>query len=213
MTQPEQERITPAEFLMIQSLCQWHNDIPGPIAWFCRYAWLAYSTTGELDVDQAIIDHGAWLNRPENAGLRANLVSCIEFLQRMAAKQPLWELPIEDNPFDPSEWLGPQWQLTEGTWTIPGGNPGLTVPVELWHAPTPNEPERRVMVAKWNGRPIPGKCTVESCDNQATSMSGHWDGGAPGQGAWHQTGRCPLHPYQPSGLDELHPDTTHNPEV
>lgn len=155
---PDQQKITIAEHLMIQSLCQWHIDIPGPIAWICRYAWLAYSIAGadlDLEIDKVIAKHGAWLDRPENTELRTNLVSSIEFLQRMAHKQPLWELPIEDALFDPIRWLNtghgsyataagtipndgktpfdPQWTFTgPGSYTIQAIPADLTVKCEQW---------------------------------------------------------------------------------
>lgn len=204
------EPLTAAEFTLVSALCQFYNPYPGPIAWFCRLAWLTYQTGSELDVDQAIAQHGAWLNRPENTTTRTNLINSIRWLRHMAAKPPLWPLP-DQSAFDISQWF-----TAEGTtpndgktphnprWTFNG--PGrfeveavprddLSVRIELWHHPGRTEPEPPPRPAKWDGRPFPGKCSAEHCDNQATTASGYWDGGAPGQGTWHQTGRCPIHPH------------------
>lgn len=207
------EPLTTAEFLFVSALCQFYNPYPGPIAWFCRLAWITYQTGSELDVDQAIAEHGAWLNRPENANTRTNLLNNIRWLRHMAAKPPLWPLP-DQSAFDASQWLNtghgsyataagtqpndgktphnPRWTFNgPGSFTVQAIPADLTVKCELWRD-DPGEPEPRQPV-KWDGRPIPGRCTIAGCEYQATSMSGYWDGGAPGVGTWRQQGRCPQH--------------------
>ncbi|MBU8834464.1 hypothetical protein [Mycolicibacterium goodii] len=158
-----------------------------------------------------------WLNEPKHAETRRNLLGCIDFIQRMAAKPPLWQLP--DNPmtlFNVDEFY-PRWTLHgPGRFEIPD-DLTLTVTCPHW-APAGDraEPPQR-QPAKWDGRPFPGKCDVDDCDNQATNTVGYWDGGAPGAGTWHQHGRCPNHDptmeFTPTGLDEFNPDTTWNPEI
>jgi hypothetical protein len=49
------------------------------------------------------------------------------------------------------------------------------------------------MVARWDGRPFPGKCTYNDCPNQASTSLGRWTGGAPGVGEWEHWGRCDEH--------------------
>lgn len=79
----------------------------------------------------------------------------------------------------------------------------LSVRVELWHHPGRTEPEPPRTPALWNGRPIPGKCTIDGCPYQATSMSGYWDGGEPGVGTWRQQGRCPQHETGTIYVDQI----------
>ena len=91
-------------------------------------------------------------------------------------------------------WLAAVPADTEGWYDAgtfePGDGPTLTAYTYL---PPDPEPEPARQPALWNGRPIPGKCTIDGCPNQATSMLGYWDGGAPGVGTWQQQGRCPQH--------------------
>ncbi|AUV60860.1 hypothetical protein I5J35_gp82 [Mycobacterium phage Rem711] len=219
MTEPD-EPMTAAETLVIHRLCQMSNPIPGPIAWLCRYAWIAYTTLGadtDIEIEDVIARQAGWLNEPKHAETRRNLIGCIDFIQRMAAKPPLWQLP--DNPmtlFAVDEFY-PRWTLHgPGRFEIPD-DLTLTVTCPHW-APADDraEPPQR-QPAKWDGRPFPGKCDVDDCDNQATNTVGYWDGGAPGAGTWHQHGRCPNHDptmeFTPTGLDEFNPDTTWNPEI
>lgn len=156
LTPEPDQPMTPAEFVLVSALCQFYNPYPGPIAWFCRYAWLTYQAGGDLDVDQAIAEHGAWLNRPENATTRTNLINSIRWLRHMAAKPPLWPLP-DQTAFDASQWLNTghgSYGITEGTqpndgktphnprWTcsgpgsftvqaIPDDNPGIVAKTRL----------------------------------------------------------------------------------
>lgn len=214
MTEPDQQPITPAEQILIQALCQWNNPFPGPRAWFCRFAWVAASCHIDFDVDQLIAQRGDWLNRPENADTRTSLVACMDWLRRMAAKPPLWPLP-DEAAFDASQWLrtghgsyaiaegtqpndgktphNPRWTLSgPGRYELIGVDHGRTITTYTYLRSDP-EPRSPRLPAKWDGRPTPGKCTIDGCPYQATSMYGYWDGGAPGKGTWRQHGRCPQH--------------------
>lgn len=186
------EPMTAAEFVFVSALCQFYNPYPGPIAWLCRYAWIAYQTLGadtDIEIDNVIARQADWLNKPENTTTRTNLINCIRWLRHMAAKPPLWPLPprrfeIDHVYIDQSEgWYD------AGT-LDPGDGPTLTASTYLPPDPEPEPPREP---ARWDGRPIPGKCTIDGCPYQATSMYGYWDGGAPGQGTWRQQGRCPQH--------------------
>jgi hypothetical protein len=57
------------------------------------------------------------------------------------------------------------------------------------------EPPRQPM--PWDRRPFPGCCDYRHngirCGNQATSVMGYWDGGAPGAGEYHHRARCSEH--------------------
>ena len=193
--QTNEEPMTDAEWLIIMMLTKPHDLYPGPIAWLCRYAWLWYTSAAdtELDVDTLIANHAPGYNRPNQATNRTNLIGCIDYIRRCAAKPPRWPLPGGPDAFDPSQWITP----------IQGSPPLNDLPVttvELW-SPSDDPAQNTAAVitspAKWDGQPIPGRCEHregdDQCDNQATTGHGHWDGGAPGQGNWHWHGRCNEH--------------------
>lgn len=122
MTDTE-ERQTHADWLIVFLLCQFENQFPGPNAWLCRQAWIAYSFGRPFDVDAVIAEHMAYLNAPQNAELRERLVGCCEHLKRIAAKKPLWDIP--DDAFDITDWII---QPTEGQTTCHEPRSGKSSP-------------------------------------------------------------------------------------
>lgn len=127
MAADEQEQTTQAELVMVMRLCRGFGAEPvGPIVWMCRLAWWTLYAGQPFDADAAIAEHADWLNRPDQARTRANLLGCIEFLRRVAAKMPRWELPDNPYPFDVSQWfqvddfagprpagLGEEWEIPD----------------------------------------------------------------------------------------------------
>lgn len=149
--------MTAAEFLFVSALCQFYNPYPGPIAWLCRYAWIAYQTLGadtDIEIDNVIARQADWLNRPENSTTRTNLINSITWLRHMAAKPPHWPLP-DQSAFDASQWLNtghgsyataagtepndgktphnPRWTFSgPGSFTVQAIPTDLTVKCEQW---------------------------------------------------------------------------------
>lgn len=147
------EPMTTAEFVFVSALCQFYNPYPGPIAWLCRYAWIAYQTLGadtDIEIDNVIARQADWLNRPENTTTRTDLINSIRWLRHVAAKPPHWPLP-DQSAFDASQWLNtghgsyttaagtepndgktphnPRWQFVGNTWEI---DEPLAVTVKRW---------------------------------------------------------------------------------
>lgn len=129
MTEPTTEPMTDAEWLIVMMLCQFDNQFVGPNAWMCRLAWFTYQSGQPFDVDAAIAQHADWMNRPENADTRTNLVGCIDYIRKAAAKPHRWQIP--ENAFDPKQWMTDE--------------DASSLRVELWHgtaehpAPAPGD--------------------------------------------------------------------------
>lgn len=97
MAKPD-DRQTLADLVIVNMLCQPSNAFPGPFAWLCGAAWLAYCEGLQFDVDAAIVDRLEYPDQPQHAARRQNVVACVEHLKGIAAKKPLWELPKSDCP-------------------------------------------------------------------------------------------------------------------
>lgn len=105
MTTEAPEQVTPTEWVIVMRLCKFDEGVVGPFAWLCRLAWCTLVAGQPFDTDAAIAENADWLDKPENATGRANIVGCIDFIRKVAAKTPLWQLPEVDGLFDPSDWF------------------------------------------------------------------------------------------------------------
>lgn len=97
--------MTAADMVIVMRLCQFGNDFLGPYAWLCRLAWLTCCERLPFDPAAAVDEHANWLNNREHAKERANIIACMEWLQRTAEKKPLWDLPGDPFDVDVTQWL------------------------------------------------------------------------------------------------------------